>query len=86
MINDFSGNVDATYTIVIFGDLNGDGMMTSNDITQMRALSAGMVTYPEDSANYFAADVNHDELVNTTDTTVLRSAAAGMADVSQVPA
>ena len=86
VINDFSGNVDATYTIVIFGDLNGDGMMTSNDITQMRALSAGMVTYPEDSANYFAADVNHDDLVNTTDTTVLRSAAAGMADVSQVPA
>ena len=59
-------------------------MMNANDITQMRALSAGMVTYPADSANYFAADVNHDNLVNTTDTTVLRSAAAGLAEVTQV--
>ena len=84
LINDNTGETVKEYKLVIFGDLDGDGMMNANDITQMRALSAGMVTYPADSANYFAADVNHDNLVNTTDTTVLRSAAAGLAEVTQV--
>ncbi|MBQ7545824.1 MAG: InlB B-repeat-containing protein [Clostridia bacterium] len=71
--NNYSNEIDATYTIVIFGDVNGDGMLTTTDITAIRNINARISEFTADSANYFAADVTHDGMVNPTDVTEVRS-------------
>lgn len=81
--NDPNHKVDATYTIVIFGDLNGDGILNSTDVTEMRNLSAHLVEYDDDSAQFFAADLTHDGIINTTDVTDIRSANARLATIEQ---
>ena len=73
LINDNTGETAATYTIVIFGDVNGDGMLTTTDITAIRNINARISEFTADSANYFAADVTHDGMVNPTDVTEVRS-------------
>lgn len=72
------GEAAAEYTVVIFGDLNGDGMVNSTDVTALRSLAAGLLEIEPDGAVYSAADVNGDGLVNSTDLTVLRRQAAGL--------
>ena len=84
VINDFSGNTDATYEIVIFGDVNGDGNVNSSDVTELRNMNAGLVEYAPDSAQYFAADITHDGNVNSSDVTEARLANAGISVISQV--
>ncbi len=83
VINDFSGNVDATYTIVIFGDLTGDGKITNSDVTELRNINARVVTYPADSAFFFAADLTHDGQITNSDVTEIRNANARIAPVPQ---
>ncbi len=72
------GEAAAEYTVVIFGDLNGDGMVNSTDVTALRSFAAGLLEIEPDGAVYSAADVNGDGLVNSTDLTVLRRQAAGL--------
>ena len=83
VINDYTGNVDATYQIVIFGDVNGDGNVNSSDVTELRNVNGGLTTLSKDSAEFFAADVTHDGNVNSSDITVARNANAGLMAIPQ---
>ena len=83
LINDQTGSVDAEYTVIIFGDVNGDGMLTTSDITALRNINARISDYTPDSANYFAADVTHDGVVNLTDITEIRSVNAQLHTLRQ---
>lgn len=82
--NNYSGNVDATYTIIIFGDINGDGMLTTTDISAIRNINARLVVYEDDSPYAFAADVTHDGDVNPSDVTKIRSMNARLDTIDQV--
>ena len=86
LINGQTGEVDAEYTVVIFGDINGDGMLTSADITAIRNINARLATYDADSAYIFAADVTHDGDVNSSDVTAIRSTNARMSVIDQTAA
>ena len=83
LINDNTNETAATYTIVIFGDINGDGMLTSADITAIRNINARLTVYDEDSPFRFAADVTHDDDVGPSDVTAIRMVNARLSTIEQ---
>ncbi len=84
LYNENNGELVAEYTLVIFGDVNGDGHVNSSDVTELRNMNAGLIEYAADSAQYFAADITHDGNVNSSDVTEARIANAGISEISQV--
>ena len=83
LVNDQTGEVDAVYTIVIFGDVSGDGAINSTDVTEIRTVAAKLAGYAPDSAQLLAADVTHDGLINSTDVTEIRMASAKLQTIAQ---
>lgn len=77
-------NVTTNYTVVIFGDVNGDGWYDGQDSMIVSCLANGMLT-PEDvtAAEYMAADCNHDGVVDEADTTLLAEAGLILSSVDQ---
>lgn len=75
VVYDASGNEFATYTLIIFGDVNGDGAVTSADNAQIKVAALGGVI--EGDANVFAADVNGDGVVTSADNATVKVAALG---------
>lgn len=69
------GDVFATYTLIIFGDVNGDGEITGTDYTVVKNASFGGAIDSE--AGAFAADVNGDGEITGTDYTVVMNASFG---------
>lgn len=65
----------ATYTLIIFGDVNGDGEITGTDYTVVKNASFGGAIDSE--AGAFAADVNGDGEITGTDYTVVKNASFG---------
>ena len=78
-----------TFTVIVFGDINGDGRVTSTDTTAIRnevALTTAWSDPEEDEYNYYktiAADVNHDGKITGTDTTAIRSHVACLVYIEQ---
>ena len=83
LVDDTTGDELESFTVVIFGDVTGDGLLNSSDVTEIRSVNAGIITYEADSAQFFAADVTRDGNVNSSDVTEFRNANAGISDVSQ---
>ena len=54
-----------SYTVIVLGDVNGDGQINSTDFMQVRRHFLGLYTIPEEKQD--AADVNGDGNVNSTD-------------------
>ena len=75
-VKDLAGNAVDTYTLVIFGDVNGDGGVTATDYAVVKIASAGG-SVAGSEANAFAADVNGDGGVTATDYAVVKIASAG---------
>ena len=64
-IYDLNGKMHAEYSVVIYGDVNGDGMINSVDISDLNSHLANIKTI---SGVYLAAsDVNKDKVVNNED-------------------
>ncbi|MBQ7542256.1 MAG: InlB B-repeat-containing protein [Clostridia bacterium] len=84
LINDYTGQEDATYWIVIFGDLNGDGNINSTDTTEVRMMRARLKDATSfDNPYTFAADIVEDSNINSSDETFIRMAAARIATIDQ---
>lgn len=83
LIEDRTGKELESFTIVIFGDVTGDGQLNSSDVTAVRSISVRLIDYPPDSPFFLASDVNHDGKVNSTDVTAIRAAGAKLLDVPQ---
>lgn len=73
LVNDYTGEVDATYTIVIFGDIDGDGLVTNNDITLMKSLNSYTISYEDEAYRIFAADLFADGSINNSDITIAKN-------------
>jgi len=69
-----NGDVFATYTVIIFGDVNGDGAITSADMLAVRNAAQGSAIQ---AVNRFAANVNGDANVTSADMLLVRNAAQG---------
>ncbi|MBQ3150920.1 MAG: InlB B-repeat-containing protein [Clostridia bacterium] len=83
LINDYSGDVDATYEIVIFGDLNGDGIVTATDNILLKGEISGSNPLDAESAVFFAADLNGDGAVTSSDSTTVKGMISGSAEYDQ---
>ena len=73
LINSEYGTIDNTYTVILDGDINGDGNVnTAEDASAMRKIISG-----DDSAfseaDKLAADMNGDGLVNSTDLILMKT-------------
>lgn len=79
---DSKGATFATYTLIIFGDVNKDNAITLADYTIVLN-SAGGAALTEDALS-FAADVNGDSSVTLADYTIILNAAGG-ADITVNP-
>lgn len=72
-----SGEEYETYTLIIFGDVNGDNFITIIDASTIKSAASGVVI--EDEAQSFAADVNGDSFITIIDASTVKSAASGIA-------
>lgn len=81
---DASGNATDSLTIVIRGDVNGDGLIDGRDSVIVRAIAGGMLTSANTTAAQIAAsDVNFDGTVTSVDAEHLDLAGIGLQTISQ---
>lgn len=77
-------NVTTNYTVVIFGDVNGDGWYDGQDSMIVSCLANGMLTSEDVTpAEYMAADCNHDGTVDESDVALLSEAGLILSSVDQ---
>lgn len=74
-VKDTNGNAVAEFTLVIFGDVNGDASVTATDKAAVSKAALGGAI--EGDANTKAADVNGDAAVTATDSAAVSKAALG---------
>ena len=75
--------VDA-YTVVIFGDVDGDGWYDAQDAYIVSLITNGLLTREQTGeAKYLAADCNHDGEINASDVEILQNAGLLLGDVDQ---
>ena len=86
LIREADSKVMAVYTIIIFGDTDGDGYADGRDAVIANMLAAGMLTQGDaGDAAFFAADANHDGIVDALDALLLEQAGLFLAAVNQTP-
>ena len=77
-------NVTTNYTVVIFGDVNGDGWYDGQDSLIVSCLANGMLTQEDVTvAEFMAADCNHDGIVDSGDVALLEEAGLILSSVDQ---
>ena len=75
--------IDA-YTVVIFGDVNGDGWYDGQDAITVSCLANGMLTREQvGEAVWMAADCNHDGVIDQLDVDLLNQAGVLLSSVDQ---
>lgn len=81
VVSDSTGAI-ATYTVVIFGDVNGDGVVEAVDSNLVASYINGSTTtlIEEGNAFYTAADVNFDGKIDENDRSLIATG-----NVTQVP-
>ena len=62
---------DKEYTIVVTGDINGDGSMSATDVSQLKLHLVDAT--PLTGASYYAADMNLDNTLTLTDLSQLKT-------------
>lgn len=82
-LKDASGAVVSTYTLIIFGDLNGDGNVDSTDSAVIMQKVAGTATLTD--VQTFAGDLNADGNSDSTDSAAIMQKVAGTANVTVNP-
>ncbi len=80
-VYDVSGNIKYKYSVVVYGDLNGDGNITLIDYTIAKKYLWG--TYPLDATKTEALDVNHDGKTSLIDRTYIKKYLWKTIEISQ---
>lgn len=76
-----NGSVTVTYTLVVDGDVTGDGNITTSDYISVRTAMTGLVTL--NGAETIAADVNNDSQISANDYVTLMTHLAGTASINK---
>lgn len=77
----FGGETMETYQIVIFGDVNGDGTITSIDALMTLQAASGKITL--EPSREFAADINISTSITSIDALMVLQCASGKISISQ---
>ncbi len=73
-----------SYTVVIFGDIDGDGWYDANDAFLVNMIANGLISADSLSeAQFKAADCNHDGVVDSADFYLLNQASIMLDDIDQ---
>ena len=79
-----NGKVIDAYTVVLFGDVNGDGWYDGQDAITVSCLANGMLTREQvGEAVWMAADCNHDGVIDQLDVDLLNQAGVLLSSVDQ---
>ena len=73
------------YIVVIFGDLNCDGVIDIYDASILAAIVNGDMEVEEGSAISFAADLNGDTAIDIYDLAILNAVVNGETEIGQTP-
>lgn len=77
-------DVVETYTVVLFGDVNGDGWYDGQDAVLVNMIANGMLTREQvGEAVWMAADCNHDGVIDQGDVDLLNRAGLLLSKVDQ---
>ncbi len=71
------GEIQETFTVVIFGDLTGDGVIDIYDSSTLAALVNGDIETADGSPMAFAADLNGDTVADIYDLAILNAVVNG---------
>ena len=83
LVNNYTGNVDATYYLVLFGDTDGDGMVSQFDIAALKAHMNGADVLPDDDARLLAGDVDGDGIISLMDIATMKGMMNGAVELDQ---
>lgn len=75
------GSLQAEYTVVVYGDANGDGRFSSVDLLRIQKHILHMITL--DGAQLAAADANHDGRVTSVDLLRIQKTILHMSSITQ---
>lgn len=79
-----NGVIAETYSVVVFGDVDGDSFCDGTDAVTVSCLASGMLTRTDvDETVWTAADCNHDGVVNSEDVDLLRNAGIMIDEILQ---
>ncbi len=83
---DGSLDIDTQYTVVIFGDVNGDTFIDGEDAVVMRAYAASMLRTGTSTKHIqYAGDLNYDGSIGTSDAKLVENAGLKKTTVDQLP-
>ncbi len=85
VITYLNGEVWETYMIVIFGDLNGDGVLDIYDASILAAIVNGDMELEEGDVILFASDLNGDTAIDIYDLAILNAVVNGETEIAQTP-
>jgi len=83
LLNAITSTVLKTYTIVIFGDVNGDGLVNAADRDTLKLVTSYQTALPAGAAFALAADLTGDGITDAFDLNVLKAVVAGVASIDQ---
>ncbi len=78
------GVVVDSYTVIIFGDIDGNGWYDANDAFIVNMIASGLISADRlGEAQFRAADCNHDGVVDSADFYLLNQASLMLDDIDQ---
>lgn len=81
-VTDLDGSTKYNYTVVIYGDVNGDGAITAADYVVIKNSILGKTTLS--GAKKKAADINKNGTVTAADYVVIKNTILGKSSISQL--
>ena len=83
-IYDKKNNLVDTYSILIYGDINGDGWHDGRDAVLVNCIYNGMLTEEQvNSSQWLAADCNHDGKIDEADYILLVNCGIFLSKIEQ---
>ncbi|NLP49088.1 MAG: hypothetical protein GX345_09175 [Clostridiales bacterium] len=82
----YGNNLVRTYTVVIFGDVDGDGVVDANDASTIVDLENSLFNWQvgTDDCLFLAADLNGDGTIDTNDAGIIIDSENGVCQINQV--
>lgn len=83
LVDNASGETLQEYTVILFGDLDGDGMVSNQDVVAAKNMHAQIVEYSMQDPAAFAGDLFEDGMFSNQDIIILKNMLAGLITLDQ---